>query len=278
MKLGLVCEGGGMRGVFTAGVLEVFMEENFYPDEVIGVSAGASNTVSYVAKQKGRCYRTNVDYFGDKRYVSMENLIKTGSMFGMDFLFGELPNKLDPFDRETFFANSCEYYAGATDVMTGKVKFFGKEDMDEAFTPLRASCSLPLVGNVIPYCGRKYMDGGIGDSIPIKKALDDGCDQVILILTRERGYVKKAQKGAFIYKLLYKKYPGLLHAMKNRHIEYNKTLKYIKKLERKGKVIVIAPPQPLPVGRVAKNKDDLLKAYAVGRKMGKKFLENYKSC
>lgn len=273
MKTAIVCEGGGMRGVFTAGVLQSFLEADFVADALIGVSAGASNGCSYVSKQKGRGRRTNIDYCGDKRYLSIGNFLRDGSIFGMDFVFGELPQKLDPFDFATFEASPCNFYAGATDVHTGQIHYFGKQDMDKDFTPIRASCSLPMLSNIVQFQGHEYLDGGIAEPIPVNKALQEGCDKIIVILTRERGYVKKPQSFRTLYSRQYRKYPAFVRAMDLRHVVYNQTLREIAQLEKQGIVSVIAPPAPLPVDRFGQDKQKMITSYTIGMDCGQKALQ-----
>lgn len=264
MKIGLVLEGGGMRGIYTVGVLDCLMEEHFWADYVIGVSAGACNGASYVSRQKGRAYRTNTQYISDPRYLSFLNFIKTKSLFGMDFLFDEIPNHLIPFDYDTFYQSPCEFSIGVTDVMTGLDRYFDKSFVEPKNILLRASSSLPVFAPMVEYNGRKYLDGGVANSIPVMQALADGCDKVIVVLTRERGYIKKPEKFRSVYKRMYRKYPKLVKALDHRHEKYNETLSIIEALEKDGIAIVIAPKNPLPVGRFEKNPERLKKVWQIG--------------
>jgi len=264
LKIGLVLEGGAMRGVYTAGVLESFMAHDLYVDEVVGVSAGASNGVSFVSRQKGRCRRCNIEYAGDKRYLSIGNYFKTGSLFGMDFLFRDLPERLDPFDYQTFHTADCAYFAGATDIETGKAVFFGKEHIQPDSPVLPASCSMPMLAGIVSYRGHQYLDGGVTAPIPVQKALDDGCDRLVIVLTRPRDYRKQAQKGMGIVGMYYRKYPLLVQAMRNRHIVYNQTLEQIRQLEATGQAVVIAPRQALALGRFEQDKQVLTAAFEQG--------------
>ena len=264
MKIGLVLEGGGMRGIYTIGVLDCLMDENFRADYVIGVSAGACNGSSYVSGQKGRAFRTNTEYITDSRYLGMKNYLTTKSLFGMDFLFDEIPNKLIPFDYDAFFKSPCEFVMGVTDVITGRAKYFDKSHVEPKNTVLRASSSLPVFAPIVEYQGGKYLDGGVADSIPVKKALEDGCDKVIVVLTRERGYVKKPEKFRSVYKRMYKKYPKTIDALDHRHQQYNESLAFIDQLEKDGKAVVIAPDAPLAVGRFEKNPDQLKAVWKIG--------------
>lgn len=264
MKIGLVLEGGGMRGIYTVGVLDCLMEQEFWADYVIGVSAGACNGASYVSRQKGRALRTNTEYISDPRYLSLRNFIRTKSLFGMDFLFDEIPNKLIPMDYDTFYQNPCEYVIGVTDVLTGRPKYFGKEHMDPKNMLLRASSSIPVFAPILEYQGGKYLDGGTTDSIPVEQALRDGCDKVIVVLTRERGYHKQPEKFRSVYRRIYKEYPKMVEALDNRHHQYNNTLSLLNELEKEGKAFVIAPEKPLPVGRFEKNPEQLKAVWQIG--------------
>ncbi len=264
MKIGLVLEGGGMRGIYTVGVLDCLMEEHFWADYVIGVSAGACNGASYVSRQKGRAYRTNTQYISDSRYLSVRNLLKTKSLFGMDFLFDEIPNHLIPMDYDTFFSNPCEFVIGVTDVITGRPKYFTKENIEPKNMLLRASSSIPVFAPIVEYMGGKYLDGGTSDSIPVEQALKDGCDKVIVVLTRERGYQKTPEKFQRVYRQIYKDYPKMIEALDTRHIQYNNTLALLAQLEQDGKALVIAPQNPLPIGRFEKNPERLKKVWQLG--------------
>ncbi|AZV42640.1 patatin-like phospholipase family protein [Peribacillus asahii] len=263
-KIGLVLEGGGMRGLYTIGVLDSFIDQQIMTDYVIGVSAGACNGVSYVSQQHGRNYRVNTNYIEDKRYVSLSNFMKTKSLFGMDFLFDEIPHQLEIFDYDAFLASSCEFVTGVTDVITGKPVYFGKEHMNYDSTVLRASSSIPVFSPMVDYKGGKYLDGGTSDPIPVRKAIADGCDKVIVVLTRDRNYVKTPEKFRIIYKRLFKKYPEMIRLLDQRHEIYNETLHYVTKLEREGRALVIAPSSPITISRFEKNKEKLKKLYQLG--------------
>lgn len=264
MKTGIVCEGGGMRGSYTAGVLQAFMDGGFAADVLVGVSAGASNGVSYVSGQAGRGMRTNINYAGDKRYASWQSFVRTGSFFGMDYIFGEIPDNLDPFDFEAFHASRTNFFAGATDIHTGKAVFFGKEDIGPGLVALRASCSLPALSKIVPFKGGEYLDGGVATPIPFEKALEEGCDKLVVVLTQPRGYRKKAQGGRAVYHALYRKYPNLVKAIDMRHLVYNHALQKLRKLEQEGKAIVVAPRQALGVDRFGKDAEKLREAYELG--------------
>lgn len=278
MKTAIVCEGGGMRGVFTAGVLQAFMQGGFVADEFVGVSAGASNGASYVSGQMGRGYRTNVDYCKDPRYVGFKSYLKTGSFFGMDFIFEELAGKIDPFDYKAFCNSPTQFFAGATNIETGKTRYFGKKDILPGFYALRASCSLPLFSPIVEFGGGKYLDGGITSPIPIEKAIKDGCELLVVILTRPPGYRKKPQSLLPVLRQVYRGYPALLNAMQIRHLRYNHTLEKLRRMQEKGGAIVVAPPQPLQVDRFGKDKEKLICAYNIGESCGKEALTKIYHC
>lgn len=263
-KVGLVLEGGGMRGIYTVGVLDLLLDYQIHTDYVIGVSAGACHGVSYVSNQRGRSFKVNTDYLDDPRYLSFKNYLKTKSIFGMDFIFDEIPNKLDLFDYDQFKSSNCEFVAGVTDVQTGKPVYFGKEHLDRDTTILRASSSIPVFAPIVEYHGGKYLDGGTSDPIPVRKALEDGCDQVIVVLTRDRSYVKKPESFRMVYKRAFKKYPEMVRLLDERQKIYNETLRYIRKLEEENKAIVIAPSQPINISRFEKNIDVLRGLYDMG--------------
>lgn len=264
MKIGIVCEGGAMRGVYTTGVLQSFLDANFMADLLVGVSAGASNGISYVSRQSGRLLRTNVDYIGDKRYLSFSSYLRTKSVFGWDFIFGEIPEKLDPFDYDSFRANPCDFLAGATNIETGRCHFFGKDDIAEKLMVLRASCSMPFFAPIIEFQGMHLLDGGVSDPIPVDRAMQEGCDKVVVILTRERGFKKKRESFGPLLHTAYRKYPKLIQAMDTRHLAYNHALARVQRLEQEGRAIVVAPENPLPIGRFAQDRDNMMFAYNLG--------------
>lgn len=260
----MVLEGGGMRGLYTCGVLELFLEKDLYFKYIIGVSAGACNAASYISKQKGRNIKVNTGFLKDWRYMSLRNLIFEKSFFGMDFIFKEIPNKLVPFDYETFFNSQCEFLVGATDCKTGKAVYFNKDDLREGFDPLRASSSLPLISPIVNFKGYKLLDGGLADSIPIAKSIEDGNDKNIVILTRNKGYLKSPVRFGKIIKLKYKNYPLLIESIMNRYQKYNETLDYIEKLEEKGEAMVIRPSGKIKVDRLERNSAKLHELFKNG--------------
>ena len=258
-NVGLVLEGGGMRGLYTCGVLEFFMEMDLYFNYVIGVSAGACNAVSYISRQQRRNEKVIIGFVKNWRYMSLRNLILSKSYFGMDFIFDEIPNKHVSFDFETFYKSPSVFLVGATDCRSGKPIYLNKDDLGEQFQALRASASLPMISPIMHYKGYELLDGGLSDSIPIRKSIRDGNTKNIIVLTRNRGYRKRPGKLNALLKLKYRNYPRLIETMLNRYKNYNKTLDYIEHLESKGKAIVIRPTKELEVGRLEKDPQKLHK-------------------
>jgi len=256
-NVGLVLEGGGMRGLYTCGVLEYFMENDLYLNYVIGVSAGACNAASYISRQQRRNEKVIIGFIKDRRYMSIRNLIFSKSYFGMDFIFDEIPNKYVPFDFETFYKSPGFFWVGATDCQTGKPIYLNKDDLGEQFQALRASASLPMLSPIVNYKGYELLDGGISDSIPIKKSIKDGNTKNIIVLTRNKGYRKHPGRFNALIKLKYRKYPLLIETMLNRYKNYNETLNYIEHLENEGQTVVIRPSKELEVGRLEKDPQKL---------------------
>ncbi|MFT4412328.1 patatin-like phospholipase family protein [Fredinandcohnia humi] len=264
-NVGLVLEGGGMRGVYTAGVLEYFMEQDLYFPYVIGVSAGACMAASYLSRQKGRNRTVNIDYVNHPNYLSVRNFIKHKQIFGMDFIFDEIPNKHVPFNYDSFYQSKEEFVVGTTDCETGEPVYFKKEDYGkDILTVIRASSSLPFIAPIIEFKGKKLLDGGISDPIPLQKAQSDGNEKNIVILTRNRGYTKKKSNMTWVVKKKYKEYPLLARVMEERYQTYNDTISYLDKEEKAGRVFVFSPSTPLEVGRIERNPIKLSKLYEQG--------------
>lgn len=267
MKIGLVLEGGAMRGIYTAGVLDVFMKKELYFPYVIGVSAGACQACSYISRQPGRSRQVSMKFIRDSRYLSMRNFIRKDGIFGLDFMFGEIAHTLVPFDFDAFEESEQEFVIGATNCTTGQASYFEKSRLsgEEAFHICKASSSMPLVSKEVMIYGQAYMDGGIADPIPVRKALADGCDKVVVVLTRNREYRKTPAKYSLeIAKRKYKNYTGLIQAIKNRHTVYNETLDYVERLEREGKAFIIRPLEPVMVGRMERSRKKLFAFYREG--------------
>ena len=264
IKAGLVVEGGGMRGVYSAGVLDFFIEKDLFFENNYGVSAGACHLCSYLAKQYKRAFRVNVDYLDDKRYCSVHSLLKTGNLFGAEMFYDIIPNELDLFDYDTYNKNKSNFYAVITNINTGKPEYVKIGDLKKDIIYVRASSSLPLLAQNVKINDKEYLDGGISDSIPIKKSIADGNKKNIVILTRDKTYRKEKNSLMPIMKLKYKKYPNFVKAMANRHIVYNETLDFIKALEKNRDVFVIRPKKPVTIGRTEKNREKLEALYNDG--------------
>jgi len=265
-KIGLVCEGGGQRIVYTAGVLDFFLENNLHFPYVIGVSAGASNSLSYVSRQIGRNRTIDINFAKDRRYSSFGNFLRNGSVFGMEFLFDEIPNHLVPFDYETYFNSSSEHVIGITNCETGKTEYFYKKNITrESLMDITiASCSLPFMGKIKTFYGKNYLDGGISDPIPIRKAIEDGYEKNVVLLSQKYDYKKEPFKNFNLLKKFFKGYEGIEDIMKNRHKIYNETLNYLEELEEDGKVFIFRPKDLLGVGRTTKDTKKLEGLYNQG--------------
>lgn len=262
----LVLEGGGMRGVYTAGVLRYFMDRNFYLPYVIGVSMGACNGANYVARQPERSRIVNIHYVRDSRFLSYLRLLFGGELFGMQFIFDTIPNKLVPFDYETFLGSAQQFFMTVFDCETGETVYFDKTGLNksELMIIFQAGTSLPLVQKPVFYQGRVLMDGGIADAVPIQKSISDGNKRHVLVLTQPKGYRKKPSKIAWLMRRHYSHYKGLIRGMAERHIRYNKTMDWIDRLEAEEKVFVIRPVRALVVSRVERNSQKLYTVYNQG--------------
>ncbi len=277
MKIGLVMEGGSMRGMYTAGVTDVLMENDIVFDGAVGVSAGAVFGCNYKSHQIGRTIRYNKKYCTDKRYVSFSSWIRTGNLYGEDFCYNILPNELDVFDNETFKNNKMDFYVVCTDMNTGKPVYHkcydgGKEDLQW----FRASSALPLAFKPVYIKDLVLADGGISDSIPIKFAQSLGYEKNVVVLTQHAGYQKKKNSLLPVVKVALKKYPNMINAMAQRHIMYNKTLEYIKAQQECGRVFVIQPSRPIEIGVVEKDPQKLEEIYQLGRYDANNILEKLK--
>ena len=274
MKVGLVLEGGGMRALFTAGVLHALLDvKELDIDGIVGVSAGALFGANYVSGQKERAIRYNKKYARDKRYMGLHSWITTGNAVNKDFAFYELPFKLDVFDQEKFKESKIEFHVVMTNVENGQAEYVLIEDVFEQMEYLRATSALPFASKIIEINGKKYLDGGISDSIPIDYCQSLGYDKIILVLTRpENSY--KEDKLNFLYKLVYRKYPNLVERLINMGKDYEVVLKKIKNLETENKIFVIRPPKVLKIGRLEKNEDKIQNVYDIGLNTGKKEIDN----
>lgn len=271
---GLVLEGGGMRGIYTAGILDFFMEKEIYFKEIIGVSAGAIHATSYLSNQKGRARRVSIDYLKEKKYCSVYSLVTTGDLFGEEFSYHKIPDELNIFDYEAFKNSPVKMYATVTDIETGKPQYIHLSDLKKQMNYLRASASLPLVSRIVEIDGHKYLDGGMSDSIPLKRSEENGFKKNVVILTQPKGYKKEENKAGFLINRKYKHYPKLVECMEKRHIMYNEEIEYIEKQEEKGNVFVFRPTHNLNVGRIEKNKAKLENAYEEGYNQAKSSYED----
>lgn len=265
-EAGLVLEGGGMKGVFTAGVLDFFLDKGIEFKNIYGVSAGACTMSSYVSKQRGRALETMTDYLGSKRYMGAYSLLTTGDIFGVDFSYDLVPNYLNPFDYETFKKYEGNAYAVVTNIVTGEAEYIKLKDMETDVEYVRASSSLPLVSRNVEINGNKYLDGGMADSIPIRKSEADGNVKNIVVMTKPVGYRREKEKALAAFKARYIKYPKVYELMKNRHIVYNETVDYIEKRAREKKLILLRPLDDIYIDRLEKDSDKLTALYNEGYK------------
>lgn len=262
----LVLEGGGKRGIYTAGVLDVLLENNIITDAVIGVSAGAIHGCSYVSGQIGRSIRYNLKYNDDYRFMSIKSWFKTGNLVDTDFAYHELPEKLDVFDYKTFNDSPIQFYVTCTNIQTGRAEYILCPTMEGKYMDyLRASASLPFFSQIVKVDNLELLDGGIADSIPLRKAIDLGFHKNIVIQTRPKGYFKKPSKFAWLAKLVYGKYPRFIKALKNRYAMYNRELAFLYSQERGGRAFVIRPSKHIKIGRMETNPAVIKQMYELGR-------------
>ena len=263
MKTGLVLEGGAMRGIYTAGVLDVFLEHGIHFDGVIGVSAGALHGCSFVSEQKGRSLRYIKKYRNDKHFMSWWSFLHTGEVVGKQFCYHDIPERLDPFDYEAFVKSDTDFYATCTNVETGKAEYIKITDMLSQVDAMRASASMPYVSKIVDYNGMKLLDGGCADSIPVEAFYKMGYERLVVVLTREAGFVKKPAKMA---EIRYHKYPEFVQALQNRHVVYNHSLEVLKEMERAGQAFVIQPDKKLDISRMENDIEVIQQVYDLGGK------------
>ena len=276
MKRGLVLEGGALRGLFSAGVIDVMMENGIDYDGVIGVSAGSNFGCNYKSRQPGRVIRYNVRFANDPRYMGLRSLITTGNLVGAEFAYHYMPLQLDVFDIATFESDPMEFYLVCTDCLTGEPVYYRMDKVDyDSLEWLRASASMPLVTHPVKVGGRVLLDGGISDSIPLKHFQDMGFDRNVVVLTRPRSYRKEPTK-LWPYRLLMRRYPAITQAMARRHEMYNSQLDYVEREEQAGRIFVIAPEQDLPIGRVEMNVEKMNAVYNIGRETATALLPRLK--
>lgn len=274
-KIGLVLEGGGHRGIYTAGVLDTFAENKISFDGIMGVSAGCVHGASFLSGQIGRSIRYTTKYCDNSNYMGIGSLITTGNFFNEKFCYYDLPETLDPFDNDSFDKNQTQFFAVCTDVKTGSAIYHECETLKgEKIKWLQASASMPLVSKIIKIDDNLLLDGGIADSIPIKKMQELGFEKNIVILTQETGYRKNPNSLLPIIKLVYKKYPKLIEAIENRHIIYNQQLEFLEEQEKLGNVIIIRPSEKPTASRTEKDKEKILETYNLGKKDALSIIKN----
>ncbi len=281
MEVGLVLEGGGMRGAYTSGVLDMFMEEAIDFNYIIGVSAGASNGASYVSNQLGRNKKVFVDRVGDREAAGLRHFLFGDGYLNMDYLYDVIPNEKEPFDYESFRKSGKIFKVALTELESGSVEYIDvledKTISNEKINDyLRASSSLPIITSPSRVGDKLYFDGGIVDSIPIRKAIEDGYKYNVVVLTRNTDYRKSPQRLGFFSRKYLKRYPRVLEKLEKRHIMYNETVEYIFKLEEEGKIFVFRPLEKINVGRLDKDKDKLYKLYLQGYKEAYDKLDQFK--
>ncbi|MBQ9649350.1 MAG: patatin family protein [Prevotella sp.] len=277
MKRGLVLEGGAMRGLFTAGIIDLMMDAGIEPDGLIGVSAGAAFGCNYKSRQPGRALRYNKRFARDKRYCSWQSWLKTGDLYNAEFGYHIIPAQYDIFDDKAFNENPMAFYAVCTDVETGAPLY---KQLTES-TPLtydwiRASASMPLASKVVELEGHKVLDGGVSDSIPLEYFEKIGYDRNVVILTQPEGYIKEHNKLMPLMRIALRRYPKMIEALDQRHIMYNKQLEYVREAEREGRCFVIRPERKLPIGHISHDPEEMQRVYDTGIDVGKKYLTDIK--
>ncbi len=274
MKTALIMEGGAMRGMFTCGVMDVFMENGIVFDGAAGISAGTVFGCNFKSRQVGRPIRYNKRFCRDPRYCSIRSLVKTGDLYGADFCYRKLPDVLDPFDRKAFAENPMAFYAGATDIETGKcVYHLCMDGGDQDMLWFRASASMPVVSRPVRINGREYLDGGISDAVPYRYMEVLGYGRNVIILTQPKGYRKK-QEISFFMRLFLRRLPKIREAMAQRHEMYNQQMEELDRMEAEKAALIIRPPEDLRIGHTEKNPEELERVYQLGRKEAEKRLED----
>lgn len=272
INAGLVLEGGGMRGVYTAGVLDFFIEKEIEFSNCYGVSAGACHLCSYISKQYKRAYHAGIDFVDDAEYCGMKSLILTGDFFNTKMCYEKIPNELLPYDYKTAANYPGNAFAVVTNVVTGKAEYLPIRELHHDITAVRASASLPVLSKNVSYQGNLYLDGGISDAIPIRHSIEQGNTKNVVVLTKPVGYVRKPSSHLGIIKLLYLKYPKIYELMAKRHIAYNDVLHFIEEEEKEGRIFVLRPQEPDDIGRIEK---DVSKLEALYQKGYQDALKNY---
>lgn len=277
-KVGLVLEGGSLRGLYSAGVLDIMMDNDINIDCIVGTSAGALFGPNYFSNQRGRAIRYNKRFCKDRRNISMLSFILTGNVVNKNFAYYKITKELDIFDNETFMKSGKELYVTATNIESGKCEYFKINDVLEDMEKLRATSAIPIMTRPVKIDDKYYLDGGVSDSIPVKKCLEFGCDKVIVVLTQPEGFIKKkiSDKKVKTIKFVFRKYPKLIERMLNRHNDYNECINYINELEKEGKAFVIRPSEKLDIDLIERNPEKLEDIYQIGIKDMKKKIKNLK--
>jgi len=275
MSIGLVLEGGAMRGMYTAGVLDVFLDNEIKADGIVGVSAGVLFGVNYLSKQRGRAIRYNKRFAKDRRYMGISSFIRTGNIINKDFAFYDVPYNLDVFDQEEYQKSNTDFYATITNVETGKPEYVKIKNVFEQMEVLRATSAMPFVSKMVEINGKKYLDGGVSDSIPIEKCKELGYDKIIVILTRPIEYRKKKANKSFT-KIRYAKYPQLGKCIINRYQNYNNSVEKIIDMENKKEIFVIRPSKTISIKRIERDAEKLQEMYDLGIEDCKNKLEDLK--
>lgn len=266
-KIGLVVEGGGMKCAYNAGILDAFLDEHIAFDYCIGVSAGSGNLASYLAGQRERNLRFFTEHIHSSDYFGLKSLLKTGDLFGLKYIYGELTRAQgkDPLDFPAFMRNPAEYEAVVTNALTGKPEYFGRERMrQDDYRLIMASSAIPVVCHPVELDGVPYFDGGLTDAIPVRRALEQGCGKLVVILSKNRDYVRKPQGLRALYRLACRKYPNVVDAIQRRHIVYNENMKDVFALEREGVAFVYAASEPLHVGTYSIKEEAERELYELG--------------
>lgn len=265
MKTALVLEGGAMRGLYTAGVLDVLLDNHIEVDAVYATSAGVLFGVNYISKQRGRTIRYNKKYAADPRYMGIKSLLTTGNIINKDFAYYEIPFKLDVFDQTAFSESKTQLFATVTNVATGAVEYRRVNNVLQQMELLRATSAMPFVSEMVALDGQLYLDGGLSDSIPLKQCIADGYRKIVVVLTRCAGY-RKQKQNPFPAKIFYKKYPELIKTINMRYAMYNRQMDFVEQLEQEGKIVVVRPSEYVKIARIEKNAIRLQAMYDLGIK------------
>ena len=277
MKRGLVLEGGAMRGLWTAGITDVMMEHDIWPDGLIGVSAGAAFGCNYKSRQIGRAIRYNMRFAKDSRYSGIRSLLTTGDYFNAEFDYHIVPKQYEIYDDDAFNRNPMEFIVVCTDVETGEAVYQPLTEANyDTYEWIRASASMPLVSKVVNIHGRKLLDGGVADSIPLAYTESIGYDRNVVVLTQPLGYQKEHNRLMPLMRFALRRYPEMIKALDYRHIMYNKQLEYVAQAEREGRCLVIRPDAKIPIGHISHNPQQMQHVYQIGRAIGERYIERIK--